>query len=66
MLEISLNFSLNISYKQDRFSEILLKKGFEFILSHKNNTVVFNLSLIFLLAKVDLIFYKKKLQKTLL
>lgn len=58
MLRILFNFCLNIGYKQGRFSKFLLKKGVKFVLSKKNGIVVFNLSLILLLAEVNLILRK--------
>lgn len=53
ILEILLNFSLNIYHKCDRFSKTLLEKGFKFVLYKKNNTIAFNLSLVLLSAEID-------------
>lgn len=53
VLKILLNFCSDISYKQDKFFEILSKKSLEFIFNRENNTIAFNLSLLLLLVKVD-------------
>lgn len=53
VLKISLDLSLNAGYKNDGFSEILLKKRLEFVLNKEDGIVTFNLGLILLLAKVD-------------
>lgn len=58
MLEIPLDFSLNINYKQDRFCLILLKKNLEFVSSSGDDTVTFVFNFMLLLAKVDLILKK--------
>lgn len=53
VLEISLNLSPNTCHKGCGFSEILLKKSFEFISSKEIGTVIFNLGLVLLPVKVD-------------
>ena len=53
VLEIPLNLGLNVSHKQSRFSEILLEKSLEFVLSRGNGIVAFNLSFVLLLAEVN-------------
>lgn len=58
VLGISLNFGLDICYKQDRFIKILLEKGFEVVLNKKGGTVALNLSFILLLIEVDPILEK--------
>lgn len=55
ILEFSLNFFPNISYKRDRFSKTLSKKNPKFVSNKKNGTLAFNLSLVLLPAEVDLI-----------
>lgn len=57
-LKIQLNFSLDISYKQDRFFKTLLKKDFEFILYKANGTITFKLHFILLLGKIDFVLEK--------
>lgn len=58
IFKIPLNLSLDISYKQDEFFKILLEKNLEFVSSRRNNIVSFNLGLVLLLIKVDLIIEK--------
>lgn len=65
VLNIYLNFYLDISYKQDRFFDVLVKKNFEFVIYKKNDIVLFNLSLVLLLAKVNSISKKQKLKKNI-
>ena len=55
MLGTLLDFNSDASYKQDRFSKVLIKKNFKFALSRWDGIVIFNLSFILLLTKVDLI-----------
>lgn len=55
ILEISLNLCLDVDHKQDRFTKTLSEEGFKFILNKKNNTIVFNLSFVLLIAEVNLI-----------
>lgn len=54
VLEIPLNLDLNANYKRGRFFKTLLEKGFKFILS-KSKAVAFDLSLVLLLGKIDLV-----------
>ena len=56
---ISLNLGLDIGYKQVRFSETLTEKKLEFVPSKRGGPVVFNLGLVLLLAKVNLILEKQ-------
>lgn len=51
VLEISLNFKPDTGHKHNRFSKTLLKKDFKFVLSRRDNTIVFNLSFILLLIQ---------------
>ena len=53
MLEIPLDLGPNVSYKQGRFSKILLKEGLEFVLNKKNGIVTFNLRFILLPAEIN-------------
>lgn len=59
VLEISLNFCLDIGHKRDKFSKILLEKDLKFILNKGDGTVMFNLSLVLLLVEVDFILAKQ-------
>lgn len=60
ILGILLNFFLDISHKQNRFSKTLLKKFFKFVASKKDSTIRFNL---ILLAKVDSIAKKQNYKR---
>lgn len=53
ILEVFLNFTLDIIYKRSRFSEIFLEKGLKFILYKGSGPVTFNPSLMLLPAKAD-------------
>lgn len=53
VLGILFILSLDIGYKYNRFFKTLSEKSFEFIWSKGDNTIVFNLSLVLLLIKVD-------------
>ena len=53
VLEIPLDLSPDASHKQDEFSEILLEKGLEFVLSRGDNIVAFNQSFVLLLAELN-------------
>lgn len=55
VLKISLDFSSDANHKGDRFFEVLLEKSFEFVTSKKDGIIAFNLGLVLLSAKVDLI-----------
>lgn len=59
VLKISFNLTLDIVYKRSRFFKTLLKKGLKFVLYEEKNSVLFNLSFVFLLAEIN----KAKLQK---
>lgn len=63
ILRISLNLSLDASYKQSRFSQTLLEKDFKFFSNREDSTVAFYLSLVLLLAEVDLIAEKQGCKK---
>lgn len=56
---IALNFCLDVGHKQSRFFGILLKKSFKFVLSRKDSTIIFKLSLVLLPVKVDFITKKR-------
>lgn len=66
ILEILFDFSPNASYKQNRFFESLLKKGFEFILNRENGFIVFNLSFVLLPAEVDYVLEKRSCKEDIL
>lgn len=53
ILGISLDLGRDASHKQDKFSKILLKKGFEFIISRKYGIVASKLSFMLLPAEVN-------------
>lgn len=63
MLEIPLNLGPDASYKQDRFPKILLEKELKFVLNRENSTVVFNLGLMLLPTKINLIAKKHSCKK---
>lgn len=55
MLRITLNFSPDIDYEGNRFSNVLAKKNLEFVLSGRNSIVAFNLSFVLLSLNIDFI-----------
>lgn len=55
ILRILLDFSPNAGYKRYKFSKTLSEEAFKFVLSKRDSTVVFNLSLVLLPVEVDLI-----------
>lgn len=59
MLGILLDLSLDASYKRGRFSKTLLEKSLKFLLSEGDSAVTLYLSLILLLAEVDLVSKKQ-------
>lgn len=61
-MRILLNFSLDASHKQSRFSKTLLKKDLEFISSRKSSIVVFDLGFVLLPAEINLIAEKQSYQ----
>lgn len=63
ILGIPLNFYLDVSYKQDGFPKTLPKKSLKFVLSRRNGTVMFNLNLKLLPAKIDFIPKKQNRKK---
>lgn len=65
VLKISLNFDLNAGYKQDRFYKILLKKDLEFSLSKGGGTIAFDLSLMLLSAKINLVAEEQSCKKNM-
>lgn len=66
VFKISLDFNLNAGYKSSRFFKNLLEKSFEFVLSEKDNTVIFNMDFLLLSVKVDLIPKKQGCKKNTL
>lgn len=59
LLWIPLNLGPNAGYRKSEFSEILLEKSLEFILSNEGGIVALNLGFILLLAEVDFISKKQ-------
>lgn len=55
VLEIPLHLDPDTGHKGGRFFKTLLEKSFEFVPCRRDSTDVFNLSLVLLLAEVDLI-----------
>lgn len=55
VLGILLNFAPDAVHKRNKFSNVFPKKGFKLILSGKSGPIIFDLSLMLLSAKVDLI-----------
>lgn len=53
ILEVSLNFILDIVYKHSRFSKIVSKKSLKFVLGKRNGPITFDLGLILLPVKID-------------
>lgn len=64
VLEILLNLDLDTSYKQGRFPKTLLKKSLELILS-RGGIIAFDISLVLLLAKIDLIVEQQSCKKNM-
>lgn len=58
-----LNFCSDISYKQGKFSKILLEKDLEFAPNKKSNVITFNLGLILLPAEINSILEKQSCKK---
>lgn len=63
VLEILFNLNPDTNYKQGEFYKVLAKKCLEFALNKQDSSVIFNLSLVLLLAKVDLILEKQSCKK---
>lgn len=63
VLRISLDFYLDASYKQDRFSKTLPKKSFKFVLNRKIGIIAFHLNFMLLLAKIDLLTEKQSCKR---
>lgn len=63
VLRMLLNLGPDIDYKRGKFSQTLLKKVFEFILSEKSAIVALNLGLMLLLTEVDLISGKQSYKR---
>lgn len=53
VLEVSFNFILDVIHKYSRFSETFPEKGLEFVIYGGNGSVMFDLSLMLVPAKVD-------------
>lgn len=66
LLRIPLDFNLDASHKGSKFSILLLKKDFEFVLTKKDGTIVFSLSLMLLLVKIDFISEKQDCKRDVL
>lgn len=66
IFRISLDFSLDTGHKNADFSKILSKKGFKFVLNREDNIIIFNLGLMLLLAKLDLILKEQGYKKDVL
>lgn len=62
VLKILINFNLDADQKQNRFSKILLKENFEFILN-RGIAIIFKLNVILLLAEIDLVAKKQNCKK---
>lgn len=60
---ILFDFSSDAYYKYNRFFKTLLEKSLEFVLYKKDGIIVFNLSLVLLPAKIDLITEKQNCKK---
>lgn len=58
VLEILLNLSLDICYKNSKFLKTLLEKSLKFVSNNEDSILAFYLSFILLLAKIDLILKK--------
>lgn len=65
-LGILFNLDLDVGHKQVRFSQTLLNKSFEFILSKVGGLIAFNLSLVLLSAEINLISEKQSHKKDVL
>lgn len=63
VLGILFKLNLDAGYIYSRFSKTLLEKSLIFVTNKKNNIIVFNLSLMLLLAKIDLIPEKQSYKK---
>lgn len=66
MLEILLHFNLDASYKQSKFSEILLKKSLKFVLNNRNSIIVFIFNLVLLFIEINFILKKQSCTKDVL
>lgn len=53
VLRILLDLSLDINYKDSEFSKTLLEKDHDFVQSKGDDTVIFNLGLVLLPAKIN-------------
>lgn len=60
------DLSLDVDFKDNIFSVILPKKDFEFILSRRNNIIIFNLSFVLLPTEVYFISEKESYKKNTL
>lgn len=66
MLGIPLNLSPDVGYKNNRFSEALLKKSLEFVSNKRDNTVIFILRFVLFPVEVDLIPVEKSCKRYVL
>lgn len=65
-MRILFYFSLNASYKSGEFFKTLLKKDLKFVLYKRDSIVIFNLDLMLLLVKINLITEKQGCKKIVL
>lgn len=63
ILKVPFNHIPDAIYKYDKFFKIFSEKNFKYIFNRINNSILFKLSLILLLAKTDFFSKKMKLQK---
>lgn len=63
MLRLLVDFSLDVSYKQYRFSKILLGKSLKFVPSKRGGINILNLGLVLLLIELDHILEKQNGKK---
>lgn len=65
VLKIWLDLSLYVSHKDGKLSETFLENDFKFALSKRDSTIIFNLGLVLLPVKVDLISEKQDQKRDL-
>lgn len=66
ILRIPLDYSPDTNHKNGGFSKTLLKKSLKFVLSKRDGTIIFNLGLLLLLAKVDFILKDQNYERDVL
>lgn len=66
MFTITFDLIADVTYKEDKFSKVLLKKNCKFVVSKKNGFVSFNWDYLLLLAKIDFIIEKQNCKKNAL